>query len=190
MASPAPRRMTLDEFLQWDDGTETRYELIEGEIVAMAPAMPDHAAIVSNLDRALGRGLRPPGFVLAGAGVIRPDRDDHFYVPDLLTTCVPIPRDSRHVPAPRLIVELLSPSTRRYDRDIKLDGYRAIPTVEEILLVWSEERRAQLWRRDGERWIVEDLIGDAQLRLASVEGSISLGAIYQNVPFEQTPETG
>jgi hypothetical protein len=56
--------------------------------------------------------------------------------------------------------------------------------------VWSEERRAQLWRRDGERWIVEDLIGDAQLRLASVEGSISLGAIYQNVPFEQTPETG
>jgi Uma2 family endonuclease len=89
-----------------------------------------------------------------------------------------------------LIVEVLSPSTRRYDRDIKLDGYRTIPTVEEILLVWSEERRAQLWRRDGERWIVEDLIGDAEVRLASIENSISLGAIYQNVPFEQTPETG
>jgi len=89
-----------------------------------------------------------------------------------------------------LIVEVLSPSTRRYDRDIKLDGYRAIPTIEEILLVWWEERRAQLWRRDGERWIVEDLIGDAEMRLAQVEGSIGLGAIYQNVPLEQAPETG
>jgi Uma2 family endonuclease len=57
MASPAPRRMTF-EFLQWDDGTDTRYELIEGEIVAMAPAMPEHVTIVSNLDRALAAG--PP----------------------------------------------------------------------------------------------------------------------------------
>jgi Uma2 family endonuclease len=190
MASLAPRRMTLDEFLEWDDGTDTRYELIEGAAVAMAPAMPDHAAIVTNLARALGGELRAPCFVLVGAGVIRPDRAGHFYVPDLLATCVPVPRGSRHVPAPRLIVEVLSPSTRRVDRDVKLDGYRAIPTVEEILLVWSEERRAQLWRRDGERWIVEDLIGDAQLRLASVESPIGLGAIYQNVPLEPAGETG
>jgi hypothetical protein len=56
--------------------------------------------------------------------------------------------------------------------------------------MWSEGRRVQLWRREGDRWIVEDLIGDAQLRLAGVEGSISLSAIYQNMPFEQTPETG
>jgi Uma2 family endonuclease len=94
------------------------------------------------------------------------------------------------VPAPRLIVEVLSPNTRRYDRDVKLDGHRAIPRVEENLLVWSEERRAQRWRRDGERWIVEDLIGDAEVRLASLESSIALGAIYQNVPFEQAMESG
>ena len=56
--------------------------------------------------------------------------------------------------------------------------------------MWSEERRAQLWRREGERWIVEDLIGDADVRLASVASAIGLGAIYQNVSLEQTSETG
>ena len=190
MASPAPRRMTLDEFLEWDDGTDTRYELIEGEIVAMAPAMPEHATIVPNLAGALGQRLRPPCFILAGAGVVRPDRPDHFYIPDLLVTCTPIPQGIRYVPEPRLIVEVLSPSTRRYDRDVKLDGYRAIPTVEEILLVWSEERRVQLWQRDGERWIVEDLIGDAEVRLASLDDAIALATIYENVPFEAAAGAG
>ena len=126
----------------------------------------------------------------AGAGIARPERPERYFQPDLLVTCAAIPSGSRYIEQPRLIVEVLSPSTRRYDRDIKLDGYRAIPTVEEILLVWSEERRVQLWRRDGERWIVEDLIGDAEVRLASLDGSIGLGAIYQNVPFEEPSESG
>jgi len=65
-----------------------------------------------------------------------------------------------------------------------------VPGLAIYSYMWSEGRRVQLWRREGDRWIVEDLIGDAQLRLAGVEGSISLSAIYQNVPFEQTPETG
>jgi Uma2 family endonuclease len=182
--------MTLEEFLEWDDGTDTRYELIGGEVVAMAPPMPAHARIVSNLDRAIGQGLQPPCLIFAGAGVVRPDRPQHFYVPDLLVTCLPVPRGTRHVPKPRLVIEVLSSSTRRYDRDTKLDGYRAIPTVEEILLVWSEERRAQLWRRDGERWMVEDMIGDAELHLASIGDAIALDTIYESVPFEEAPDTG
>jgi len=184
--------MTLTEFLDWDDGTDTRYELLDGEVVAMAPPLPAHAIILPNLVRALGASVRPPCVMLsgAGAGVARPERPERYFQPDLLVTCAPIASGSRYIEQPRLMVEVLSPSTRRYDRDVKLDGYRSISTVEEILLVWSEERRAQLWRRDGERWIVEDLIGEAELRLASLESSIGLGAIYQNVPLEQPPDTG
>ncbi len=186
MATRAPhRRMTLAEFLDWDDGTDTRYELIDGEAVAMAPGMPAHARIVSNLVGAIGQGLRPPCLTFTGGGVIRPDRQDHFYVPDLLVTCMPIPRGSRHIPEPCLVIEVLSPTTRRQDRDVKLDGYRAIPTVAEILFVWSDERRVQLWRRDGARWIVEDAIGDALLQLESVDVAVPLAMIYDNVPFDE-----
>ena len=69
MATRAPRRMTIAEFFDWDDGTDTRYELVEGEVIAMAPAMPGHAAIVSNLDRSIGQQLQKPCFALAGAGM-------------------------------------------------------------------------------------------------------------------------
>jgi Uma2 family endonuclease len=190
MATRAPhQRMTLDEFLDWDDGTDTRYELIGGEVVAMAAALPAHARIVTNLGGAIGQRLQPPCLAFTGAGVVRPDRQDHFYVPDLLVTCTPIPPGARDIPEPCLVIEVLSPTTRRQDRDVKLDGYRAMPTVAEILFVWSDERRVQLWRRDGARWIVEDAIGDALLQLESVDAAVPLAMIYDNVPFEE-PEPG
>jgi Uma2 family endonuclease len=187
MAGRAPRRMTLAEFLDWDDGTDTRYELIEGEVVAMAPPMPAHAIIVPNLARSIGDQLQSPCVLLmgAGTGVVRRGPADSYFEPDLLVTCTPIPAGTRYIDRPRLVVEVLSPGTRRYDRDTKLDGYRAIPTVAEIIFVWSDERRVQLWRRDGERWIVEDAIGDAALRLDSVDATVPLAAIYDNVPFDE-----
>ena len=178
-------RMTLEDFLDWDDGTDTRYELIEGEVVEIPLASPAHARIIRNLDLAIGQALGLPCLMLTGAGVVRPDRRHHFYAPDLLVTCTPIPCEARPVPEPRLVVEVLSPGTGRHDRDSKLDGYRAIPTVAEIVFVWSDERRVQVWRRDRERWIVEDAIGDAVLRLESVEITAPLAAIYDNVPFEE-----
>lgn len=88
------------------------------------------------------------------------------------------------------MVKVLSPGTRRHDRDVKLDGYRAIASVHEILLVGSEERRVQLWRRDGSRWIVEDLIGDATFRLEIVDTAIPRKAVSENVAFEELQETG
>lgn len=73
MTGPAPRRMTLADFLDRDDGTDTRYELIDGEVVAMAPPPPLHATIVSNLDRAIGQQLRPRSRGCR-RGAARPDR--------------------------------------------------------------------------------------------------------------------
>lgn len=190
MASPAPRRMTLAEFLDWDDGTDTRYELIDGEVVAMAPPSPAHAAVVSNLNRAIGQHLRSPCFVLSGVGVARSDRADRCFVPDVTVTCVPLRADARYVSEPRVVIEVLSPTTRQHDRDLKLDGYREILSVEEILLVWSDQQRAQLWRRDDTRWIVEDFIGDARFRLEGIDVTLVLGSIYDNVVLEEPPDTG
>ena len=68
---------------------------------------------------------------------------------------------------PVLVVEVESPGTVRHDRGVKVGRYRELPSVREILLVASAERRVQLWRREGGRWSVEDVIGDAVLRLES-----------------------
>ena len=79
---------------------------------------------------------------------------------------------------PVLIIEVLSPSTAVHDRGRKVEDYSRLPSVKEILLVSSEERRVRSWRRDGRRWIVEDLIGEAELPLDTVPDPIPLAAIY------------
>ena len=105
-------------------------------------------------------------------------RDDSFYQCDLAVTCAPADAGRRYVAEPILIAEVLSPSTQLHDRGRKLDDYRQLPSVQEILLIASEQRRVQHWRRDGPRWIVEDLIGDAELRLAAAPTPIPLATIY------------
>ena len=60
-----------------------------------------------------------------------------------------------------------------------MDHYRQLPSLKEILLVASEERRAQHWCRAGTQWLVADLIGDADLQLATLPGPIPLTGIYE-----------
>jgi Uma2 family endonuclease len=179
MADAAEKRWTVEEFLEWDDGTDRRHELVDGRIVAMAPPSEAHATIVSNLTIRIGNQLRPPCRVLSEFGVRLAERADSFYQFDLAVTCAPADASRRYVADPVLIVEVLSPSTQLHDRGRKLDDYRQLPSVKEILLVASEQRRVQHWRRDGPRWIVEDLIGDADLRLTAVADPIPLAAIYE-----------
>jgi Uma2 family endonuclease len=178
MAEPAEKRWTVEEFLAWDDGTDRRHELIGGQIVAMAPPSEAHGTIVANLTIGIGSQLQPPCRVVGEAGVIPTDRDDTYYQADLIVTCSPPDRGRPHPVDPVLIVEVLSPSTAVHDRGRKVEDYSRLPSVEEILLVSSEERRVRYWRRDGRRWIVEDLIGEAELRLATIPEAISLTAIY------------
>jgi Uma2 family endonuclease len=79
---------------------------------------------------------------------------------------------------PVAVVEVLSPSTIEHDRGRKAYDYRRIESVQEIVLVSSEQRHVVIWRRRGAKWEVEDLIGDAALELAAVAISIPLPMIY------------
>ena len=132
MATAAPhQRMTLAEFLTWDDGTATHYELVRGQPVAMAPPAERHGRIVMNLGRHIGNRLKPPCSVVGQAGITLPGRDDAFYEADLAVTCAPPDPDRQHVVDPILIVEVLSPSTAQHDRGTKLPDYCDQPSVRE-----------------------------------------------------------
>ena len=94
MAEPAEKRWTVEEFLAWDDGSDRRYELVDGRIVAMAPPSEAHAAIVINLGAELRSRLKPPCRVLGEAGVRLTDRGDTYYQADLVVTCTPPEQDA------------------------------------------------------------------------------------------------
>ena len=155
MVETAERRMTLAEFLVWDDGTETRYELIAGQPRAMAPAYPRHGLIERNagdviLDR-IGRGK--PCRVYDQAGVVLTVLgDDRYYVPDLVMSCETL-GDDLYLREPKLIVEVLSPSTGRDDKAVKVPHYCSLPTVEEVWLIDSQKALVFVWQKRSGQWI-------------------------------------
>ena len=155
MGDLAERRMTLAEFLAWDDGTDTRYELINGAPRAMAPAYPRHGLIERNagdviLDR-IGRGK--PCRVYDQAGIVLSVLgDDRYYVPDLTMSCEAL-GDDLYLREPRLIVEVLSPSTGRDDKAVKVPHYCALPTVEEVWLIDSQRALVLVWQCRNGQWI-------------------------------------
>jgi len=121
----------------------------------------------------------------AEPGIIRPDRDDTYYVADLAVTCSPYQRGEQLVKEPILIVEILSPATERHDRRTKLPAYRAIESVNEILLIDSESIYAEILRREGDRWITELVQGrDATLRLPSVDLRIAMAELYEGIEID------
>jgi Uma2 family endonuclease len=178
MAETAAKLMTVAEFLEWNDGTDTRYELINGRPVAMAPVAPSHSVIAANVTHELKSRLQRPCYVGSEAGVEHPDRDDTFYEADIVVSCTPVAPDLPAIPDPVVVIEVLSPSTIEHDRGRKAYDYRRIPSVQEIVLVASEQRHVEIWCRRGAKWEVEDLIGEAALELEAVGVQIPFAAIY------------
>jgi Uma2 family endonuclease len=177
MSDPAEKRMTVSEFLTWDDGTDTRYELVRGKVVAIVPARAAHSVILAHLGAML-HGRPPPYYAGIAAGVVPPDRDDTFYVADLVVGCTPLEGRMATIPQPAAMIEVLSPPTVEHDRGLKAYDYRRIPSVQEIVLVASEQRHVEVWRRRGAKWEVEDLIGDVAFELEAVGVKIPFAAIY------------
>lgn len=181
MSELAVKRMTVAEFLRWEDGTDARYELLDGLPVAMAPPAVAHGMLAlrlgSRIDAALR--LRSPCIGQSEAGIAQPDRNDTCYIADLAVTCTPPARGQQLIEDPVLIVEILSPGTAAYDRQIKVADYRRIPSVQEILLINSASIFAEVLRREAERWITEIVQGRlARLSLTSIGLEVEMADLY------------
>lgn len=189
VARKQPSHMTVGEFLAWDDGTDTRYELMGGEVFAMAPPSRTHSRIVMNLGGEIRSQLRPPCAVDVEAGIRLQAKDDTCYQADLAVSCQPLAPDQHVVPEPMIIIEVLSPSTAPYDRGTKLPHYRSIPSVREIVLVSTSAVGAEIWRRTPEGWAVSEL-GNREdvIRLGSAGVAVPLSSVYEGVAFEEPPE--
>jgi Uma2 family endonuclease len=185
--------MTLAEFLRWEDGTDTRYELLAGVPVAMAPPAIAHGILALRLGARIDEALRsrPPSFGQSEAGIVRPDRDDTCYVADLAVSCSPPERGQQLLQDPLLIVEILSPGTAMNDRQTKVADYRCIPSVEEILLIDSASIFAEVLRREGDRWITEIIGGpQARLSLASIRLAATMADLYTGIDLPDSAAAG
>ena len=181
-----PSRMTLNEFLAWEPGSTdgARWQLVDGEPVAMAPASSPHGEIQSELARLIGNHLlrlQSPCRLVSNPGIVpRVGSDVNYRIPDLGVTCAR-PTQDLMMPEPVLLVEILSPSNELETR-ANVWAYTTIPSVQEILIVDSTRMAAEMLRRqpDGS-WSEqpERLGAPAELVLSGIGFSTPLAALYR-----------
>ena len=142
MATTQPTaRMTVEEFLVWAEGQQGRFELHEGQVVAMSPKRVLHARAKGRIYRALGDAIRRSGkpcHVLPDGVAVRIS-DESCYEPDALVYCgAEATTDTVEIANPVVVVEVLSPSTQHIDIAAKLAGYFNVTSIVHYLIVNPE----------------------------------------------------
>lgn len=189
MSQALPKGMTVADFLGWQGGDPDRhYELIDGQIVMMAPTTTLHAWLLSTLSSLFHRKLAPGSgfFVYTDVGVERPDRSDLCYEADLVVTTTRPTRNTKTVREPLLVAEILSPSTETKDRFVKGQDYRLIPSVQEILFVAQDRPAVEIWRRfETDRWLTVLATGlHAEADISCLNCTLSMPELYGEVTFD------
>ena len=183
-----PLRMTVQEFLNWDFGDDVRYELVDGIPRAMAPAKPAHGLLQMELGARIRNHLRQKGKnsdVVVESGVIPQLLSDHnVRLPDLAVTCAPVSANQSLLPAPILVIEILSPSNQA-DTWNNVWAYTTIPSVQEILILRSDRLAADLLRKlPNQAWPDEPVsFTDGALILESIGFDVPLADLYARIQF-------
>ncbi len=190
MEQQAKHFFTPAEYLAMEETADYKSEYFQGEIFAMAGGSSNHNVIAGNISRDLGNSLEAkPCQVYIFDMRLLVDRNELYTYPDVMVICGnPEFAKSRNdtVTNPILIVEVLSPSTREYDRVKKFALYQALGSLQDYVLVDSERVHVTYLKRvkGSRKWLVEMLDGiDETLILESVACEIPQRRIYNKVVF-------
>lgn len=158
MVQPARQRFDFADYVRLEESSNTKHEFLGGTVWAMAGGSPDHARVIANVSALLNAQLSGKRCsVFSSDLMVRIQATGLATYPDVTVVCERLELDpedpKRHaVINPRVIVEVLSPSTEAYDRGEKLDHYRQMPSLAAVVLVAHDRHHIDLWRRDGNRW--------------------------------------
>lgn len=194
------RRYTVAEYLEMELHAAERHEYHDGQILAMSGGSDMHSFVIVNVVAELRAALKGhPCSVGEGNLRVRNRREARYVYPDASVICGEREYDpedaNRHtILNPRIIVEVLSPSTEAYDRGDKFQYYQGVESLEEYVLIAQDRPAAQTFLRqpDG-TWSLKGFLGlDATLRLRCLPIAIPLSEIYYRVEFlkRAAPQTG
>lgn len=183
MAEPARKlTATFADYLEQEKASETKHELVAGEIFAMAGGTIEHGALAANVIGELRGMLRGrPCRVLTSDVRVRVLATGLAAYPDVSVVCGAIehdPEDANTVVNPVLIVEVLSDSTTSYDRGAKAAHYRRIPSLRDYLLVAQHEPLVEHYcRNDDGSWTLRDVRPPGVVQL-SIGCELSVAEVY------------
>ncbi|MFM7601344.1 MAG: Uma2 family endonuclease [Pseudanabaena sp.] len=184
------------EYLEWEVTQTERYEYEYGEVIEVTGGKLENNEIALNLIVLIRNHLRGKGCrILGGDAKLMTIPSNVYYFPDVVVSCDARDRSAREfLQYPCLIAEVLSPATESRDRGIKLRNYLKIDSLQEYMLINSDSPSIEFYRRSDRTEVWEYLtinssglsVSDPGVQLNSIDFSLPLSLIYENVDFKES----
>lgn len=181
--------LTPEEYLELERKAEFKSEYYAGEMFAMSGGTGDHALIIGNLVREIGTQLKGrPCRVSPTELRVRVSPTGLYTYPDVIVVCGPPEyADERRdtLLNPKVLIEVLSDSTRDYDRGRKFQHYRSLASLAEYVTVEQTEPHVEHYVRQPEnRWLLTEFAELSQsIRLESIDCTLPLSEIYDKIDW-------
>jgi len=180
-----PAGFSSQEYLVMEQANTIRHEYRRGLVYAMAGGSDDHSRLSINLLTEINLHLRDSDCQFFSGDVKVNYADDFFYYPDAFVTCDPRDTEDRYVKRyPKLIAEVLSPSTQEFDRGVKFEDYQLLDSLEEYVLISQDEMRVECRRRvssNSDRWETESYGEGDRLFLKSIGLELAISDLYRGI---------
>jgi Uma2 family endonuclease len=193
MSTVSNRLLTAQEYLARERLADFRSEFCRGEMFAMAGASWEHTLIKDNLAREAGNQLKGgPCHALTSDLRVKVNATGLYTYPDMVVVCDEPQFEDEVMDTllnPRVVVEVLSDSTEKYDRGIKFGHYRQVPSIQEYVLVAQDRPLLERYVRQADGSWVLTAFNDMTLVFAfgSIPVQVAMAEIYNRVEF---PEEG
>lgn len=188
MASQSIPKISEEEYLRRERAAEFKSEFVGGESFAMSGGSLRHSGLAMAWGAQLINELRGSKcFVFSSDARVRTPTTGSYVYPDLSVVCgqpATYGASNDVLTNPKIIVEVLSPSTSDYDRGKKFELYREIPSLSEYILVHTDAVQVEHYSRQADNsWIFREYSGnDSRITLTSAGCSIRLGDAYADLP--------
>ena len=183
--------MTREQFFQWAEAREGRYEFDGFQPIAMTGGTNNHGLIVANIvfelkGRLRGRACR---VLPAESGGVAPIGENTRY-PDATVTCSPVQGQNRLIPDPVVVFEVVSETNARTDRFTKMREYREVPSIKRYVLVEQATPVMVSYTREGdEPWTATPLSIDDMLTMPEIGIEIPVSDIFDGISFGSGQDT-
>jgi Uma2 family endonuclease len=179
--------LSEQDYLDAEKVSDVKHEYFDGEIFAMSGAKANHQRITMNVGGEFRNHLKgTPCEAFSSDMKVRADKGNKYFYPDVVVSCNQ-DGESDFTESPRLIVEVLSNSTRKFDKDLKRTCYQTIPTLEEYVLIEQDHVDIEISRKSADWHSSYYFLGD-DVTFESIGLTLPVLEIYSRVENKELQE--
>jgi Uma2 family endonuclease len=181
--------MSVEDYLILNrNSKDMRYEYLNGDVRMLAGGSPDHSIIIANLTAAIKGPLKGNPCRVYNSDVQLKLSERRYVFPDITISCDERDKNQKEtIHYPLVVVEVLSPTTEATDRGKKAAYYRACPTIQEYVMVDSEEVFVEVHRREEGRWTINIFEPADTITLESLSIQFPIEDAYEGTSLTEAP---